>query len=761
MKGMPLTFDFEGKGELDLELVVKNKIFFTENYLFQKNCFLNNNNNSFVEPTSVLDSARFPSRPTSSPTLSSSFGGVSAGGGAGASNDTAGVAAVSDANPSPKWQHDSTTATSSNAAVGADPDLLPVPPYLQIGNTASVPEKFAMEDWETVLSESVPVSPSQEQSFFRWIMGDVEDPSVGSLNKSIQIGCGGSTAPELEFSGGYASNVDQGFGAGECFMPALPNFPNNSRSEKNIDVASNPVSSDFSISQNIMHNPSSPFNNLGAVAFDSSAVIKPPIFNPQLLINQHQAHHSQNPSFFLPSSYPQHHEQNTFGPPLAKRHNPAKGGFQPVGPTSKGPFIDTGQPQELLMGRQNLHPNHHHHHQQQAIPHHLQLLPHFLGPAGPRPKMEELGYSHQLQLAIVDQIYKAAELVQTGNPVLAQGILARLNHHLSPIGKPFQRAAFYCKEALLLLLDNTNSNNTSSLNSSPFSLVFKIGAYKSFSEISPLIQFANFTCNQAILEVLEGLDQIHIVDFDIGLGGQWASLMQELALKNGGPSGPPSLRITAVASLSTHDQLELVLTRENLIQFADEVNIPFEFEATSIDSLNCGSRFHALESEAVVVNLPVGCLANNQLPAPFILRFVKQLSPRIVVSVDRGCDRTDMPFANHIIHVLQSNSNLLESLDAVNVDTDALQKIERFLLLPGIEKIVAGRFEAPEKTQHWRSLFLSSGFSPVIFSNFTESQAECIVKRTPVRGFQVEKRQSSLVLCWQRKELISASAWRC
>ncbi|KAL6499396.1 hypothetical protein OROHE_026059 [Orobanche hederae] len=759
MKGMPLPFDFEGKGELELELVVKNKIFITDNYFFRKNCFVNNNNNSFVEPTSVLDSARFPSRPTSSSTLSSSFGG----GGGGASTDTAGVAAVSDANPSPKWQHDSTTATSSNAAGGADPDLLPVPPYLQIGTTASVPEKFAMEDWETVLSESVPVSPSQEQSFFRWIMGDVEDPSVASLNKSIQIvGGGGSAAPELEFTGGYVPNVDQGFGAGECFMPALPNFPNNnSRSEKNIGVASNPISSNFRISQNIMHNPSSPFNNLGAIAFDSSPEMKPPIFNPQLLINQHQAQHSQNPSFFLPSSYPQQQEQNTFGPPPAKRHNPVEGGFQPVGPTSKGPFRDTGQPQELLMGRQNLHPNHNHRHQQQAIPHHLQLLPHFLGPAGPRPKMEELGYSHQLQQAIVDQIYKAAELVQTGNPVLAQGILARLNHYLSPIGKPFQRAAFYCKEALLLLLDNTNSNNANSFNSSPFSLVFKIGAYKSFSEISPLIQFANFTCNQAILEVIEGLDQIHIVDFDIGLGGQWASLMQELALKNGGPSGPPSLRITAVASLSTHDRLELGLTRENLIQFAGEVNIPFEFEATSIDSLNSGSWFHASDSEAVVVNLPVGCFANNQLPAPFILRFVKQLSPRIVVSVDRGCDRTDMPFANHIIHVLQSYSNLLESLDAVNVDTDALQKIERFLLLPGIEKIVAGRFGAPEKTQHWRSLFLSSGFSPVIFSNFTESQAECVVKRTPVRGFQVEKRQSSLVLCWQRKELISASAWRC
>ncbi|CAA0842691.1 Scarecrow-like protein 6 [Striga hermonthica] len=767
MKGMPLPFDFEGKGVLDLEqlFVQKKKIFpdfapqISSDYIFQKNCFLNRNSYSFVEPTSVLDSAKIPSRPSSSSNLSSSL--VGGGGGGGASTDTAGVAAVSDANPSPKWQqHDSTTATSSNAGGrddGADTDLLPVPPSLDIGagGSAGNPEKFAMEDWEGVLSESVAVSPGQEQSIFRWIMGDVEDPSMGGLNRALPIGGdGGSSAPELDFRGGFASNVDQGFSSGEYFMPAAPNFPNNSRSEKNnIDLSSNPtINLNLKFSQNVMQNPSSPFNsNLSPIAFDTSQEMKsPPIFSPQLLISQHQTQHAQNPSFFLPLSYSQHQEPTIFGPPQLKRHNsggPLDAGFQPSGPISKGPFTDT-----------SLNP-----HQLQFLPHYLQHHQRPIGPAlGPRPKPDDC---RQLQQAVVDQIHKAAELVQTGDPVLVQGILARLNHQLSPVGKPFMRAAFYCKEALHLLLNNNNNNNNIAT-SSPFGLVFKIGAYKSFSEISPLVQFANFTCNQAILEAVEGFERIHVVDFDIGLGGQWASLMQELALRNAGPSGPPALKITALASSSASapaDQLELSLTRENLIQFAGELNIGFEFIVMGQDLLSSGSwPGPFLDGEAVVVNLPIGCLAGGcQLPWPFILRFVKHLSPRIVVSVDRGCERTDLPFANHVIHVLQSCSNLLESLDAVNVNMDAVQKIERFLLQPGIEKIVTSRFRAPEKTQHWRTLFLSSGFSPVVFSNFTESQAECVIKRTPVRGFQVEKRQSSLVLSWQRKELISASAWRC
>ncbi|CAI9764604.1 unnamed protein product [Fraxinus pennsylvanica] len=736
---MPLPFEFEGK-ELDLELVFNNNnnransSWWGSNNL-NGNCVLN----SCGEPTSVLDIERSPRRAISSSTLSSSLGGGGgdiAGGGA-ASTDTAGVAAVSgdnEKNPSLKWLQDSTTATSSNTGVVSQ--LLPAPPSLEIGTAAaaaaaggSAAGKCAMDEWESVLSESAVASPSHEQSILPWIMGDVDDPEMGSLNKVFQFG---TTPPpptvDFEFNGGFGV-VDQAFGTDSVGQ----------------------------FGSNFMHSSSSPSNRSN----DEKIEMKAPIFNQQMLINQNQTQHPQNQSFFLPLSYANQHEQNLFMPPKAKRHNPraAREGLEPGGQIPKGPFSVPGK--ELLMGRQVQH--------QQPMSYQLQLLlqqrpPGALGP-GPKPKMGggDLAYCHQQQQqrAIIDQLYKATELVQMGIPTLAQEILARLNHQLSPIGKPFHRAAFYCKEALQLTIHKNNNMIPSTATALPFSLIFKIGAYKSFSEISPLEQFANFTCNQAILEVVEGFDRIHVVDFDIGYGGQWASLMQELALRS---EGAPSLKITAFSSPSTHEQLELSLTRENLIHFANEINIVLEFEVMSIDSLNSGSwslSSQVSENEAIAVNLPVGSLAIYQLSVPLVLRFVKHLSPKVVVSVDRGCDRIDLPFPDHIIHALQSYSNLLESLDAVNLNMDTLQKIERFLLQPGIEKIVMGRFRAPEKSQHWRTLFLSSGFSPITFSNFTESQAECVVKRTPVQGFNVETRQSSLVLCWQRKELISASAWRC
>ncbi|XP_051129739.1 scarecrow-like protein 6 [Andrographis paniculata] len=600
-------------------------------------------------------------------------------------------------------------------------------------------EKCSMESWENVLPDASPEQEQeQEQSISRWIIGDVDDFATASLSKVLQIGtsadASGSAAAELGFHGGFGT-VDYGFAAdddqfGTKSNPSISAFLHRSTAE-NLDSSTNSLNIINFTSAAALH------HHQQDTAFDSSAEIKPPIFNPQFLINQHQSHHNQNPSFSLPFpfAYPQH--QGLIG----ELH----------GHVFNGCFWDTGQ-EEVFIGSR--------HHKQGQL---QRPSP------NPKPKTgvgDELGqHSHQQhRQLIIDQLYKAAEMVQMGNPVIAQGILARLNHHLSPVGNPFQRAAFYCKEALQSALLNNGNNpvNPASAISSPINIVFKISAYRSFCEISPLLQFTNFTCNQALLEVLDGFDRIHVFDFDIGYGGQWASLMQELAIRGGGAI---LLKITAVVSPSMHDQLELALARDNLVQFAGEINIGFEFEAVSINSLDSRlwpSSFNLLNNNAVAVHLPIGCLATHQLSPLSTLQFVKQLSPRIILSVERGCDRTDLPFASQVIHALQSYSNLIESLNAVNVNMDSLLKIEKFLLKPGIEKIVMGRIlQSPEKSQHWRSLFLSAGFSPVTFSNFTESQADCIVKRTHFRGFHVEKKQSSLVLCWQWKELISATVWRC
>ncbi|KAF8012917.1 hypothetical protein BT93_I0931 [Corymbia citriodora subsp. variegata] len=678
--------------------------------------------NFFVgsEKSSLLEIRR-SSSPQPSSTLSSSLNSSGCGG---ASTDTTGAAAAAGAsgNNTPRG------GASGKCGMGA-------------------------EDWEAVLPES-----GQEQSIMRMIMGDMEDPSVG-LSKLLQS-TGGSQ--ELEFGAGFGL-LDQGFSfeplassnlntegslhdSGSDFPLSGSNFHGNN---VRIPSVSNPIpfsgqKKHNSFSSSSANNALVPVLPLGVFQLqqDGSLDEKPMVFDPQATVNQNQAPYSQNPSFFVPLGHTQMPDHDLLSAPPPKRLNSGPGG--PNYSSSRTGLLNSGQ--EMFIRRQEQYHLHPQQFQQRPVP-----------PATQQKMVSDELPNHQVQQAIVDQLYKAVELIESGNPVHAQGILARLNHQLSPIGKPFIRAAFYVKEALQLLLQ---TNSTNPLAYSPFSLIYKIGAYKSFSEISPVLQFANFTCNQAFLEALEGYDRVHILSFDVGYGGQWASLMQELALRN---KGSCSLKITAFASLMIHEELELGLTQENLKHFANELNINLEFEVVNIEVLSSSSwpqPLNILDGEAIAVNLPIASFSTYPSILPSVLRFIKQLSPKIVVSLDRSCDRIDAPFPQHVVQALNSYSSLLESLDALNVNFDVMQKIERYFLQPGIEKIITGRHRSPEKTHSWRSLFLSSGFSPLAFSNFNESQAECLVQRTPVRGFHVEKRQHSLVLCWQRKELLSASAWR-
>ncbi|KAL8226950.1 hypothetical protein R6Q57_016782 [Mikania cordata] len=368
---------------------------------------------------------------------------------------------------------------------------------------------------------------------------------------------------------------------------------------------------------------------------------------------------------------------------------------------------------------------------------------------------------HQYQL-ICDQLYAAAELMVSGNCSHAQVILARLNHQLvlaSPPNKPFQRAAFCFKEAMQMQIQmELNPNKITP----PLNGMFNMGAYKMFSEVSPVIQFMNFTSNQTLLEAVGDSKNIHIIDFDIGFGAQWASFIQELPTRNnnGGDCEGGSLKITAFASPLTHHPLELALMHENLSQIAQEMGISFNLEVVNFDSFD-PRWFSVAENETVAVNFPIWSAFSNLSAIPSILHFVKQLKPRIVVSLDRGCERTDLPFPRYLLQALGYYEVLLDSIDGADLVSDVSNIIERYLLQSQIERMVMGKLQFPEPTPHWESLFTAAGYSRVSFSKFAETQAECVLKRMHVRGFLIQNRRMSLVLCWQDRELMRASAWKC
>uniref|UniRef100_J3M093 Uncharacterized protein n=1 Tax=Oryza brachyantha TaxID=4533 RepID=J3M093_ORYBR len=160
------------------------------------------------------------------------------------------------------------------------------------------------------------------------------------------------------------------------------------------------------------------------------------------------------------------------------------------------------------------------------------------------------------QQHLLDELAAAAKAAEVGNSIGEREILARLNQQLPPIGKPFLHSASYLKDALLLAL--ADGHHATTRLTSLLDVALKLAAYKSFSDLSPVL---------------------YIIDFDLGVGGQWASFLQELAHRC-------DTGLTTFVSATSHYPLELRLTRDNLSQFAADLGIPFEFNAINLDAFD-------------------------------------------------------------------------------------------------------------------------------------------------------------------------------
>ncbi|KAK7386520.1 hypothetical protein VNO78_26802 [Psophocarpus tetragonolobus] len=365
----------------------------------------------------------------------------------------------------------------------------------------------------------------------------------------------------------------------------------------------------------------------------------------------------------------------------------------------------------------------------------------------------------------IEELIRAFDCFDNSHFQLAQAILDRLNNRLirSPMPKPLHRAAFHFKDALHSILSGSNRTPSNRL-SSMHEIVQTIKTFKAFSGISPIPMFSIFTTNQALLETLNGSSFLHVIDFDIGFGIQYASLMKEIAEK--ASSASPHLRITAV--VPEDYAVESRLVRDNLNQFAHDLGISAQvdflplrtFETVSFKAVRFidGEKIAVLLSPAIFFRLASG---GGSVAA--FLADVRRLAPGVVVFVDsEGWTEAAAAasFRRGVVSSLEFYSMMLDSLDAsvaAGGGGEWVRRIEMLLLRPKIFAAVEG---ARRRTPPWREAFYGAGMRPVQLSQFADYQAECLLAKVQIGGFHLDKRHAELVLCWHERPMVATSVWR-
>ncbi|KAL2491056.1 Scarecrow-like protein 4 [Abeliophyllum distichum] len=185
-------------------------------------------------------------------------------------------------------------------------------------------------------------------------------------------------------------------------------------------------------------------------------------------------------------------------------------------------------------------------------------------------------------------------------------LLIQLEDSVSQHGDPIERVAYYFHEALYsrVSISAEKTPTIYDIASEEFNSLYKV-----LNDACPYSKFAHLTANQSILEAIENAKRIHILDFGIVQGVQWAALLQAIATR---PVGKPEvIHISGISAsvLGISPTTLLLATGNRLWNFTKLLGLNFEFELalTTLQKLN-RSTFQVHSNEVIAVNSCSNCI---------------------------------------------------------------------------------------------------------------------------------------------------------
>lgn len=363
-----------------------------------------------------------------------------------------------------------------------------------------------------------------------------------------------------------------------------------------------------------------------------------------------------------------------------------------------------------------------------------------------------------------------AKAVSNNDLLMAQWLISELRQLVSVSGEPIQRLGAYMLEGLVARLASSGSSIYKSLRCKEPASFELLSYMKILYEACPYFKFGYMSANGAIAEAMKDENRVHIIDFQIGQGSQWISLIQAFAAR---PGGPPQIRITGIddsTSAYARGGGPNIVGRK-LSKLAQTFKVPFEFHSASM--FGCEVHLENLgirPGEALAVNfafmlhhMPDESVSTEN-HRDMLLRLVKSLNPKVVTLVEQESNTNTAAFFPRFLEALDYYTAMFESIDAtlprerkerINVEQHCLARdVVNIIACEGTERV-----ERHELLGKWKLRFKMAGFSPYPLSSLVNATIKTLLQNYCTK-YRLEERDGALYLGWLNRDLVASCAWK-
>ncbi|KAK9147443.1 hypothetical protein Scep_006200 [Stephania cephalantha] len=386
----------------------------------------------------------------------------------------------------------------------------------------------------------------------------------------------------------------------------------------------------------------------------------------------------------------------------------------------------------------------------------------------------------------IQSLKDAATAISESKTDVAASILDRLKQISNARGDPEQRLISYMLSSLRSRLNPTESPPPVAELSSPEHLL----ATQLLYEASPCFKLGFMAANLAILDSINPQsNSIHILDFDIGQGSQYVTLIYALAEKK--TPIPITLKITTIVDPApqSHPQSEdkLGVVGDFLKKLAERVGLRVKFRVLKMntselsrDALCAVSGYEEQEEEeeeeevlAVNFAFRLHKLADESVstenPRDELLRIVKGLRPRVVTVAEQEMNCNTNTFVARVGEATGYYQAVFDSLDSVMTREGSDRvRVEECLGRKAANSVACegrDRVERCEVFGKWRARMGMAGFQ---LRPLSQHVAESMRARLHSSfknggnsaGFTVKEENGAISFGWKGRTLTVVSAWR-